>query len=158
MPRRAIVWFRRDLRVADHPALLAALDEADEVVPVWVLDRRLLLGRGAGPNRRAFLHGALESRDAALRGRGARLAVPEGDPVEDIPALAREVGAERVHHLREYTPWAVARDTAVARALEGQGAALVAHPGMYLLDDFDGITTGSGDPFTMPSKKALRSL
>jgi deoxyribodipyrimidine photo-lyase len=156
--RRAIVWFRRDLRVADHPALLAALDEADEIVPVWVLDRRLLLGRGTGPNRRAFLHGALESLDAALRERGARLAVPEGDPVKVIPELAAGLGAERVHHLREYTPWAVARDKAVARALEDQGAALVAHPGMYLLDDFDEITTGSGDPFKVysPFARAVR--
>ena len=42
MPSRAVVWFRRDLRVTDHPALLAALDAADEVVPVFVVDRTLL--------------------------------------------------------------------------------------------------------------------
>ena len=45
MPSRAVVWFRRDLRVADHPALLAALDAADQVVPVFVVDRALLDGR-----------------------------------------------------------------------------------------------------------------
>jgi deoxyribodipyrimidine photolyase len=57
MPSRAVVWFRRDLRVADHPALLAALDAADQVVPTFVVDRTLLEGRPSGPNRRAFLHG-----------------------------------------------------------------------------------------------------
>ena len=57
MPSRAVVWFRRDLRVADHPALRAALDAADQVVPVFVVDRTLLGGRPSGPNRRAFLRG-----------------------------------------------------------------------------------------------------
>jgi deoxyribodipyrimidine photolyase len=42
MPSRAVVWFRRDLRVADHPALLAALDAADQVVPTFVADGRAL--------------------------------------------------------------------------------------------------------------------
>jgi len=50
MPSRAVVWFRRDLRVTDHPALLAAVDAADEVVPVFVVDRTLLEGRPSGPN------------------------------------------------------------------------------------------------------------
>ena len=49
MPSRAVVWFRRDLRVADHPALLAALDAADQVVPTFVVDRTLLGGRPAAP-------------------------------------------------------------------------------------------------------------
>jgi DNA photolyase len=53
MPSRALVWFRRDLRTADHPALLAALAAADQVVPVFVVDRTLLEGRTTGPNRRA---------------------------------------------------------------------------------------------------------
>jgi len=45
MPSRAVVWFRRDLRVTDHPALLAALDAAEEVIPVFVVDHM------AGRNR-----------------------------------------------------------------------------------------------------------
>ena len=45
MPSRAVAWFRRDLRVTDHPALLAALDAAEEVVPVFVVDHM------AGRNR-----------------------------------------------------------------------------------------------------------
>jgi deoxyribodipyrimidine photolyase len=50
MPSRAVVWFRRDLRVADHPALLAALDAAEEVVPVFVVDHM------AGRNRALARH------------------------------------------------------------------------------------------------------
>jgi deoxyribodipyrimidine photo-lyase len=76
MPSRAVVWFRRDLRVADHPALVTALDAAHEVVPVFVVDRALLDGRPSGPNRRAFLHGALASLLARdLEALGGRLLV-----------------------------------------------------------------------------------
>jgi hypothetical protein len=84
MPSRAVVWFhrdlRRDLRVADHPALLAALDDADQVVPGFVVDRTLLEGRPSGPNRRAFLHEALQALARDLEALGGRLLVLEGDP------------------------------------------------------------------------------
>jgi deoxyribodipyrimidine photolyase len=49
MPSRAVVWFRRDLRVTDHPALLAALDAAEEVVPVFVVDHMAGRNRAPGP-------------------------------------------------------------------------------------------------------------
>ena len=84
MPSRAVVWFRRDLRVADHPALLAAVDAADEVVPVFVVDRTLLHGRPAGPNRRAFLHGALRSLADELGSLGGRLLVRSGTAGEAV--------------------------------------------------------------------------
>jgi deoxyribodipyrimidine photo-lyase len=51
MPSRAVVWFRRDLRVTDHPALLAALDAAEEVVPVFVVDRTLARYQEVSPRR-----------------------------------------------------------------------------------------------------------
>ena len=83
-----MLWFRRDLRLDDHPALDAAVAEADEVVPLFVLDPRL-----AGPSgapRLAFLAGCL----AELRDRtGGALVVREGDPVREVPRLAAEVGA-----------------------------------------------------------------
>jgi deoxyribodipyrimidine photo-lyase len=156
VPSRAIVWFRRDLRISDHPALLAALDAADEVVPVFVLDDRLLMGKGSGPNKRAFLHGALQALEAGLEDKGGRLAVREGDPVKEIPKLAAELGATSVHCSREFTPWAVARDDKVAEAL-GEEVELVRHPGAYL-SDFDRIRTGSGGPFKVytPFSKAVR--
>jgi deoxyribodipyrimidine photo-lyase len=104
MPSRAVVWFRRDLRVADHPALLAALDTADQVVPVFVVDHTLLDGRPSGPNRRAFLHGALLALARDLEALGGRLLLGEGDPVTVIPALTREAAADAVYCSREYTP------------------------------------------------------
>jgi deoxyribodipyrimidine photo-lyase len=150
MPSRAVVWFRRDLRVADHPALLAALDAADQVVPVFVVDRDLLDGRSSGPNRRAFLHGALRSLARDLEVLGGRLLVREGDPVQVIPDVARTFAAGAAYCSRDLTPYARRRDTAVERALGADGRRLHALPGNYL-SDFDELRTTGGDPLRIYS-------
>jgi deoxyribodipyrimidine photo-lyase len=150
MPSRAVVWFRRDLRVADHPALRAALDAADQVVPVFVVDRTLLDGRPSGPNRRAFLLGALRALSRDLEALGGRLLVLEGDPVAVVPALARRFAAGAVYCSLEHTPYARRRDTAVERALRADGRTLHALPGLYL-SDFDEVRKADGDPFRVYS-------
>jgi deoxyribodipyrimidine photo-lyase len=150
MPSRAVVWFRRDLRVADHPALLGALGAADQVVPVFVVDRTLLDGRPSGPNRRAFLHGALQALARDLEVLGGRLLVRQGDPVEVVPALARAAAADAVWCSREHTPYARRRDAAVEQALRADGRALHAMPGVYL-SDFDEVRKADGDPFRVYS-------
>lgn len=105
----SILWFRRDLRLSDHPALLAAAAEADEVVPLFVLDPRLL--RVAGPNRVAFLLGAL----ADLRDRtGGALRVVTGDPADVLPRVVAETGASGVHVTSDHAPYGRARDAEVA--------------------------------------------
>ena len=68
MPTTAIVWFRRDLRVHDHPALAEACREFDRVVPLFVFDDRLLRGRFRSLNRTAWMLGCLEALDGELRG------------------------------------------------------------------------------------------
>ena len=150
MPSRAVVWFRRDLRVADHPALLAALDAADQVVPAFVVDRTLLDGRPSGPNRRAFLHGALQALARDLEALGGRLLVLEGDPAAVVPALAREAAAGAVYCSLEHTPYARRRDAAVERALRADGRVLHALPGLYL-SDFDEVRKTDGGPFRVYS-------
>ncbi|HYM51932.1 MAG TPA: deoxyribodipyrimidine photo-lyase, partial [Candidatus Dormibacteraeota bacterium] len=87
----SVLWFRRDLRLADHPALLAALSAADEVAPLFVLDPALLGPSGAP--RIAYLFGCLE--ELAQRTGGA-LVVRRGDPADEVPRFAAEVGADEV--------------------------------------------------------------
>jgi deoxyribodipyrimidine photolyase len=119
VPTIALVWFRRDLRVHDHPSLTAARREYGRVVPVFVLDRRLLRGRFPSRNRAWFLLASLAELRAALRERGADLVVREGRPEEELPALAREVGAAAVYFASDVSPFAMARDRRVEAALEG---------------------------------------
>ena len=75
-----VVLFTRDLRVHDHPALSAAVERAEQVVPLFVLDDAVLAAFGA-PNRVAFLVDALRDLDARLRERGAKLVVRRGNVV-----------------------------------------------------------------------------
>ncbi|MGY1841183.1 MULTISPECIES: cryptochrome/photolyase family protein [unclassified Modestobacter] len=111
----ALLWFRRDLRLGDHPALLAALDAAGpdgDVLPVFVFDDRLY--GPAGDPRRRFLLDCLADLDGQT---GGALVLRAGDPAQVLPALAAEVGAGSVHVTADAGPYGRRRDAAVERAL-----------------------------------------
>ena len=126
----AIVWFRRDLRVHDHPALRAALDAHDEVVPVFCLDDRLLHGRHASGPRTQFLLECLADLD---RARGAAGRSCHGQPEEELAHAGRsEAGAKEVHF--------TARRLARSRAARGDASASRPRaasriPGLNVVDD-----------------------
>jgi deoxyribodipyrimidine photo-lyase len=129
--RTATVWWvRRDLRLADNPALLAAVDEGEAVLPVFVLDPVLL--RSAGLGRRAWLMAALHALDADLRAAdGPGLSVLEGRPAEVLPGVAQQVGARTVHVSADFAPYGRRRDAQVHAALGDVGAALEATGSPY---------------------------
>jgi deoxyribodipyrimidine photo-lyase len=132
MTRTALVWFRRDLRLHDHPALAAAVASADVVIPVFVFDEALLGGRWPAPNRVWFMRESVAELSAALAARGAAMRILRGRPVDLIPALAREVGAADLYLTRDATPYGRSRDRAVATALEASGIAVNARSGLYV--------------------------
>jgi deoxyribodipyrimidine photo-lyase len=115
----ALMWFRRDLRLADNPALLAAHEAADEVVPVFVFDPALW--DPAGPSRRAYLLASLES----LRERIGGLVVRAGDPVSVIDGLVAETEAGSVHAAADFGPYGSRRDRRVEEALQSHDVELV---------------------------------
>ena len=78
--RVAIWWIRRDLRLADNPALTAALAMADQVIPLFILDPHLAQAPTTGAKRLAFLLNSLRNLDADLARRGSRLIFRQGDP------------------------------------------------------------------------------
>jgi deoxyribodipyrimidine photo-lyase len=145
----SVLWFRRDLRLADHPALLtAARDAADGgtgLVPLFVFDPALW--EPAGPPRRAWLLRSLRSLDERLRALGGGgLVIRHGDPVQVVPALAAEVGAPAVHVSADAGVYGRRRDAGVAAALTEQGRALVATGSPYAVGP--GTLLGaSGGPF-----------
>lgn len=148
----SVLWFRRDLRLSDHPALLAALDAGTSVLPVFVLDPRLL---APGRPRSRRLVAAVRALAAALDGR---LVVRTGNPGEVVPELAREVGAETVHVTRETTPFGRRRDAAVAAALSAEGRRLVATGTPYAAGP-GRVVTQSGAAYRVfgPFARAWRS-
>ncbi len=119
-----ILWFRRDLRLTDHPALDAAAHDGP-VTALFVLDD-VLLRADAGP-RTAFLYRTLRALDEDLRSHGGRLTVKRGKPHTVVPALAEEIGASAVHVSEDFAPYGRARDERVEAALAkvGDGIPLV---------------------------------
>jgi deoxyribodipyrimidine photo-lyase len=148
MASTAIVWHRRDLRVHDHPGLAQAARAHERVVPAFVLDERLLHGRFPSSARTAFLLGCLEELRATLRDRGSDLVLREGAPEAELPALAREVGADTVYLASDVSPFAMARDRRVEEALDAAGVRARRMPGNFVAD-VGRPRTRDGRPFTV---------
>src|SRR3954447_23899135 len=149
MAETELMWFRRDLRVRDLPALHAAAS-AERTVPVFVFDERLYrTGRFPSAPRTAFMLGCLRELDAALRERGGRLVIRAGRPETEIPKLARETGARAVHWTADASPWSRRRDLRVTDALARLSVRAHPHPGACVVDDPSLIRTRQGKPFTV---------
>ncbi len=128
----SVWWARRDLRLADNPALLAAAAVGGAVVPLFVLDP--VLWASAGSARRARLLASLRSLDAELQARYAvPLVIRHGSPSVVVPSVAREVRACSVHVTAETTPYGRRRDAGVRAALAAQGCELVATGTAYAI-------------------------
>lgn len=124
----AIALFTRDLRVHDNPTLQGAVDAADRVVPLFVVDDAVAGSGFLVPNRASFLVDALRDLDRSLRERGAvGLVVRTGDLVREVTALADEVGAGSVHISADWSRHAQGRQLRLAEALTGSGTELVLH-------------------------------
>ncbi|MEO5587516.1 MAG: deoxyribodipyrimidine photo-lyase [Novosphingobium sp.] len=136
----AVVWLRRDLRLADQPAFSAAAADGP-VIPVFVLDDAPPGDRRLGGASRWWLHYSLKSLATDLAERGSRLILRRGDAVREIAAVAAEAGAKAVHALHHYEPWWRATEAALAGKLE-----LRLHHGNYLLPP-GSVTTGTGAPY-----------
>ena len=139
-----IVWFRQDLRVADHPALVAAAARGP-VLPLFILDdvsrpTRWRIG-GAG---RWWLHHSL----AALRSDLPNLVLLQGDPGDVIATLAKRANAGAVYWTRAHEPWAVEQEQRLATQLEAHGVEARSFGGS-LLNEPDDIVSGKGQPYTV---------
>jgi deoxyribodipyrimidine photo-lyase len=144
----AIVWFRRDLRLHDHPALIAACAEHERTIPLFVLDDKLLHGRYASPARARFMLGCLRALDGALRELGSGLVVRHGAPEDEVVAVAQEAGATSVLWTSDVAPYARRRDHRVTVALREAGVDAQPHGGGYLVDPSRPRTQG-GKPYTV---------
>ncbi|MDZ4308013.1 deoxyribodipyrimidine photo-lyase [Allopontixanthobacter sp.] len=145
-----IVWLRRDLRLADQPALNAAA-QAGPVVPVYVLDDEATGIHAYGGASRWWLHHSLTALAADLARRGSRLVLRRGDAAEQLAELSQELGGAPVHAIRHYEPWWRKAQGALAKKVD-----LQLYDGNYLLPP-GAVTTGSGSPYKIytPFSKAV---
>jgi deoxyribodipyrimidine photo-lyase len=145
--RLAIVLFTRDLRLHDNPALDAAVASAESVVPLFVLDDRLVTGSHAAANRVRFLLEALEDLRSALRQRGGDLIIRRGDPVGEVIRLARDTGADGVFCAEDVSDFAVRRQRKLAAACRGARLELALCPGVTVFPSGDLRPSGGGDHY-----------
>ena len=147
----AIVWFRRDLRLADHPPLSAAVSRFDRVVPLFVWDPVLI--DASGDARLAFIAACVRTLRETL---GRLLVVRAGEPALVVAHTAKEVGATAVFASADYAPYGSGRDRRVT-------AALPTNVEMTFVDSPYAVTPGSlltsaGSPFQVftPFARAWR--
>lgn len=143
----ALLWLRRELRLHDHPALQAALDDGEPVVPIFCLDPCLLDGRHASGPRTQFLLECLADLDESLRRCGGGLVVRSGRPEQVLPSLAKELDAGRVFWTSDVSAFAARRDQTVSRELERHRVEVQTLPGLFALDDPAALRTSAGDPY-----------
>ena len=125
--KRSIVWFRRDLRISDHPALNAAIEGSDEVIPLFILDKQQI--EEAGEKLLAYMSNSLRALDESL---GNRLHIIEGEQVAVLKELMDLYGATEVHISAEPERYGAQRDARVAAAginLISTGSPYAVYPG-----------------------------
>jgi deoxyribodipyrimidine photo-lyase len=152
--RPVILWLRRDLRLADHPALTAAIAQGGPVIPVFIHDE-VVAGMGAATRFR--LGEGLRVFGGALVRAGSRLVLRRGDALGCLRALVAETGAGAVFWSRLYDPAARARDTAVKAALKADGVEARSFAGHLLFEPWE-VVTGSGGFYRVftPMWRAVR--
>ena len=141
--RPVIAWFRQDLRLADNPALLAAVEHGGPVLPVYVLDDVNAGEWAIGAASRWWLHESLASLDDSLDGS---LCLLRGDAAKLVPDLARSVGASAVFWNRCYEPWRIERDSRIKGALQSEGITVRSYNGSLLFEP-QVIAKSDGTPY-----------
>ena len=137
-----LLWFRRDLRLADQAAVLAAAASGAPVIPVYILDDETPRHRRLGGASRWWLHGSLASLARDLESLGSRLILRRGPAAPLLAALAQETGATAIHALHHYEPWWRNAEKALRKA----GLSLTLHHGNFLAPPGT-VPTGAGTPY-----------
>jgi deoxyribodipyrimidine photo-lyase len=141
-----IVWFRRDLRLADNPALAAACEHARRVVALYIHAPEEEGDWQPGAASRWWLHHSLERLAASLRARGSELHIRRGPTLAALLAIARETGATQVFWNRLYEPAIAARDARIAAGLDEAGLHAESFNAALLVEPWD-ARTAQGTPY-----------
>lgn len=139
----ALVWFRDDLRLDDHPALAAAAIH-DAVLPVYILEEEAPGETALGGASLWWLHHSLSALAERLEALGAPLLLKRGRAEEIMPALAREIGAAAVFWNRRYQPWGIAVDKQIKADLKDGGVQAESFNGALLYEPWEVKTKQGG--------------
>lgn len=130
----AIWWIRRDLRLSDNQALNTALAQAQQIIPLFIVDPYLLASTYVGDKRLAFLWANLETLATALKTRGSQLIVKHGQPLAVLSDLVVNLGVKAIVAEADYSPYARQRDATIEQTLPLQLVhSLTVHPPATIL-------------------------
>jgi deoxyribodipyrimidine photo-lyase len=148
MTSPSIVWFRDDLRLADNPALRAALDRDEPVIGLYVLDEESPGVRAIGGAARWWLHHSLTSLGERLRERGGALVLRRGAAAEVLPAMVTDADAGAVFWNRRYGGPEREIDGGLKSALRERGVEVRSFAANVLFEPWT-VQTGQGTPFAV---------
>jgi len=140
----ALVWFRNDLRVSDHPALDAAVAAKRPILPLYILEEDAPGDMGLGAASRWWLHHSLSALSADLKALGAPLYLTRGRAETLIPDIAKRLGAETIFWNRRYEPWAIETDRQIKATLKDAGHAVESFNGALLYEPWEVKTKQGG--------------
>ncbi len=153
-----LVWFRDDLRLSDHPALLAALASDCPVVPVYVFDEQSPAFRQMGGASRWWLHHSLAALDVSLRAKGSYLRIVRGAAQTAIAQLVDHYQASGVVWSRRYGAAEIAVDASIKAWCKDHGIGCESFNGSLLVEPWQ-VTTQAGQPMKVftPFWKSARA-
>ena len=143
---KAIVWLRRDLRLDDNPALLAALQECRELIPLYIFNSAEEAPWAPGAASRWWLHHSMDALDGQLRKRGSRLVIRQGDSLAALQELIREHEITHLFWNRLYEPAIIERDSRIKATLTDAGIQCNSFNGSLLFEPWE-IQTGQKTPY-----------
>ena len=157
MMQKILVWFRRDLRLSDNPALHAARHA--QIIPIYIHAPQEDAPWQAGGASRWWLHHSLTALAGQLKARGSRLIIRSGESLSVLQQLHAETGAEAVYLNRLYEPTSIARDSKIKRALTQQGIHYQSFASALLFEPWQVQTkTGSAYRVFTPFSRACQHL
>ena len=146
MNRPSLLWFRRELRLDDHPALQLAIRRGEPVIPVYIHAPQDDGDWPPGAASRWWLHQSLMRLDCQLKTLGSRLTIRRGDSSRELQALIAETDAAAVYWTRRYEPSSILRDTNVKEELRNRGIHAESSNGSLLFEPWE-IKTKEGRPY-----------
>lgn len=153
-----IVWFRQDLRLADHPAFFEACRRGGPVIPVYIESFEEEGEWAPGAASRYWLHQALALLDADLRAKGSRLTFRSGPALHGLLELIQETGSDAVFWSRRYEPAVIERDKQVKERLRAAGVEAKSFNSALLFEPWQ-VQTQQAGPYQVftPFWKACRA-
>lgn len=141
-----IVWFRRDFRLDDNPALRHAIDRDDKIVPVYIHSPHEEAPWEPGEASNWWLHNSLQSLSKTLENIGSRLIIRKGNSLEELRKLIQETKAETLYYNRLYEPAIIERDKVIKSSIKDDGIDVRSYNSALLNEPWE-IEKRTGGPF-----------